>query len=176
MAWPKQEICKVFKANNLNITIKTNKEIVNFLDVTLDLTNRSFKPLMKPNNKILHVHRQSNHPPALLKNIPQNINKRLSCISSTQQVFNEAIPLYQKALDESGYSFKLTYDLPKNRTNTQNRTSPPHHMVEPSLEFASQNQLGKKIPLHREQKFPKKTSPSQDLQQTHFKTELLLYA
>jgi len=53
----------------------------------------------------------------LLKNIPQKINKRLPCISSTQQVFNEAIPPYQKALDESGYNFKLTYDPPKNHTN-----------------------------------------------------------
>ena len=35
----KQEICKVFKANNLSITIEVNKKIVNFLDVTLDLTN-----------------------------------------------------------------------------------------------------------------------------------------
>lgn len=48
----KQEICKVFKANDLNITIEANKKIVNFLDMTLDRTNRSFKPIMKPNNKI----------------------------------------------------------------------------------------------------------------------------
>ena len=165
----------MFKANHLNITIEANKKIVNFLEVTLDLTNRSFKPFMKPNNKILHVHRQSNHPPALLKNIPQNINKRLSCISSTQQVFNETIPPYQKALDESGYNFKLTYDPPKNRTNTQNRKRARHIMVQASLEFASQNQLGKEIPPHREEMFPKEASPSQDLQQTHPKTQLLLY-
>lgn len=48
----KQEICKAFKANDLNITIEANKKIVNFLDMTLDRTNRSFKPIMKPNNKI----------------------------------------------------------------------------------------------------------------------------
>ena len=112
----KQEICKVFKVNNLSITMEANKKIVNFLDVTLDLTNRSFKPFMKPNNKILYVHRQSNHPQALLKNIPENINKRLPCISSTQQVFNETIPPYQKALDESGYNFKLAYCSLRNET------------------------------------------------------------
>ena len=112
----KQEICKVFKANNLSITIEANQKIVNSLDVTLDLTYQSFKPFMKPNSKILYVHRQSNHPPALLKNIPENINKRLPCISSTQQVFNEAIPPYQKALDESGYNFKLAYCSLRNET------------------------------------------------------------
>ena len=58
---------------------------------------------MKPNNKVLYVHRQSNHPPATLKNIPDNINKRLSSISSSHKVFDEATPPYQKALDEDGY-------------------------------------------------------------------------
>ena len=64
---------------------------------------------MKPNNKLLYVNRQSNHPPALLTNIPENINKRLTSISSSKNVFDTAIPPYQKALDESGYSYKLTY-------------------------------------------------------------------
>ena len=70
----------------------------------------TYKPFIKPNNKLLYVHRQSNHPPALLKNIPENINKRLTSISSSENVFNEAIPPYQKALDESGYTYKLTYN------------------------------------------------------------------
>ena len=34
----KKEICKIFAQNNLRITIEANKKIVNFLDVTLDLT------------------------------------------------------------------------------------------------------------------------------------------
>ena len=52
---------------------------------TLDLPSGSYKPYMKPNNKLLYVHQQSNHPPALKKNIPLNINKRLSNISSSNQ-------------------------------------------------------------------------------------------
>ena len=41
---------------------EANKEIANFLDVTFDPTNRRFKPFRKTNNKLLYVHRQSNHP------------------------------------------------------------------------------------------------------------------
>ena len=90
--------------------------------MTLDLTSGSYKPFMKPNNKILYVHRQSNHPPALLKNIPENINKRLTSISSSQKVFDDAIPPYQKALDESGYNHKLTYKpQPKRNRNRQRK-------------------------------------------------------
>ena len=106
----KQEVSNVFKSNGLKITIEANKKVVNFLDVTFDLSSGAYKPYMKPNNKLLYVHRLSNHPPTLLKNIPQNINKRLTNISSNEQVFNEAIAPYQQALDESGYNFKLKFD------------------------------------------------------------------
>ena len=95
----KQEITQIFKTNGLKITIEANKKTINFLDVTLDLKSGSYKPFMKPNNKILYVHRQSDHPQALLKNILQNINKRLTSISSSQKVFDDAIPPYQKELD-----------------------------------------------------------------------------
>ena len=77
---------------------------------------------MKPNNRILCVHRQSNHPPALLRNIPENINTRPTSISSSQKVFDEAIPPYQKALVESGYKHKLTYNQqPKRKRNCQRK-------------------------------------------------------
>ena len=112
---------------------------------------------MKPNNKIIYVHCQSNHPLALLKNIPENINKRLSSISSTQQVFNEAIPPYQKALDESRYNFKLTYDPPNNRTNTQNRKR-AHHITwyNPSWNLWVKTNLGRKFLFIVGKYFPKK--------------------
>ena len=70
---------------------------------------------MKPNNKLSYVHQQSNHPPALLKNIPLNINKRLTSISSSKEVFDESIAPYQKALTESGYDHKLTYNPHKRK-------------------------------------------------------------
>ena len=72
----KKEVCNVFKSKGLKITIDANKKIVHFLDVTFDLTDGSYKPYMKPNNKLSYVHQQSNHPPALLKNIPLKINKK----------------------------------------------------------------------------------------------------
>ena len=116
-------VCKAtpaifFKSNGLKITIEANRKIVNSLDVTFDLTSGSYKPYMKPNNKLLYVHWLSNHSPALLKNIPKNINKRLTNISSIEQVFNEAIAPYQQALEESGYDFKLKFD-PEARRETR---------------------------------------------------------
>ncbi len=117
----KQEVSNVFKSNGHKITIEANKKTVNFLDVTLDITSGNYKPYMKPNNKLLYVHRQSNHPPALLKNIPHNINKRLNNISSCKEVFDEAIPPYQKALQESGYDYKLTFNPEVNQKSKRRK-------------------------------------------------------
>ena len=66
----KQQVSNVFKSNGLKITIEANKKTVNFLDVTFDLTSGTYKPFMKPNNKLLYVHRQSNHPPSTTKEYP----------------------------------------------------------------------------------------------------------
>ena len=44
----KQEVSSVFKANGLKITIEANKKSVNFLDVTFNLANDSYRPYMKP--------------------------------------------------------------------------------------------------------------------------------
>ena len=53
----KQEVSNAFKANGLKITINANKKSVNFLDITFNLANESYKPYMKPNNRLLYVHR-----------------------------------------------------------------------------------------------------------------------
>ena len=78
-------------------------------------------PYMKPNNALQYVNTKSNHPPAVIKNIPEGINKRLSEISSSEEVFNKAAPVYQKALDANGYSYKLHYEKPKLETKDKSR-------------------------------------------------------
>ena len=62
------------------ITIEADSKTINFIEVTLDLTSGSYKTFIKTSKKIIYVHRKSNHPHALLKNIPENINKRLTSI------------------------------------------------------------------------------------------------
>ena len=65
----KKQICKVFANNSLKIPIEANK-IINFLDVTLDLSRERYQPYTKPKNTPLYIHRESNHPPSITKNIP----------------------------------------------------------------------------------------------------------
>ena len=105
----KKKMCAIFSALNLKITTDVNHKMVNFLDVTLDLSTGIYKPYMKPNNTILYVNRLSNHPPAVIKNIPESVNRRLSGISCNEKVLKEAAGPYQKALQDSGYQYELKY-------------------------------------------------------------------
>ena len=139
-----------------NGTIEANKKIVNFLDVTFDLSRGNYKPYMKPNNKLLYVHRLSNHPPALLKNIPGNINKRLTEISSNEQVFNEAIPPYQQALEKSGYDFKLKF-VPQEKQATRKNKARKRKITwyNPPWDSNVKTNLGRKFLLVVDKCFPK---------------------
>ena len=105
----RQAIIEVFRRHGLKITISTGLAKVNFLDVTLDLENGIHKPYRKPGDKPLYVNAASNHPPAILKNIPLGINKRLVELSSNEQVFQEAAEFYQSELDKCGYSYQLVW-------------------------------------------------------------------
>ena len=96
----KKNIQKIFKENKLDIVIKCNMKLVNYLDVTLNLNNSNYKPYQKPNNKILDIHKNSNHPPSILKQILISIRKRISILSSNETIFNKSKEIYQKALQK----------------------------------------------------------------------------
>ena len=98
----KKELCKIFCDNDLKITVEANTTIVNFLDVTLDLKSGKCYPYTKEGNIPLYVHKNSNHPPSILKNIPKFINRRLSEISSDKECFDNAKHVSQEALNKSG--------------------------------------------------------------------------
>ena len=118
----KKKICELFSKNNLQITIEANKNIVNFLDVTLNLQTGRHQPYTKPGNTPQYVHIKSSHPPAILKQIPENINKRLAEISSDEAAFKSAVPIYQNALNKSGYKHILKYqEYPEKNDNEAKR-------------------------------------------------------
>ena len=81
-------IQKLFKDNHLNITIQCNLKIGNYLDVTFNLSNAMYRPFCKPNNEIAHIHKGSNHPPSILRQIPLSIESRLSKHSSNKKIIN----------------------------------------------------------------------------------------
>ena len=110
----RKEIIQIFKAIGFQIDININLKIIDFLDVTFNLSENSYKPYKKPNSKLLYINTESNHPPEVLKHIPISINKRLNQNSSDEQIFNSSKKEYEEALKQSGYkNFNLKYETKK---------------------------------------------------------------
>ena len=52
----KKEFQKPFRQHGLKLIIKCNLKIVDFLDVTLNLTYSTYKPYHKPSDEICYIH------------------------------------------------------------------------------------------------------------------------
>ena len=68
----RKKIIKIFKKIGFKIGIETNLKIVNFFDLTFNLINGSYKPYKKPNNTLLYINKNSNHPPQIIKKLQKN--------------------------------------------------------------------------------------------------------
>ena len=105
----KKKIIKVFKENDLKITIQTRLHKVDFLDVSFDLHENTYKPFKKPDNETKYINVHSNHPQNVKKDLPLMIEKRLSCLSKSKSVFDDSCNEYKTALRNSGHKDTLAY-------------------------------------------------------------------
>ena len=119
----KKILQSIFKEHGLEIVIECNKKVVDFLDVTLNLNDGTYKPYTKPDNTLQYINVQSNHPPNIIEQLPKTIEKRLSQHSSNELIFRDAAPKYEKALQEAGYNVKLQYtpEMTKIESGRKNR-------------------------------------------------------
>ena len=92
----KKNIQKIFKEHGLDIIIPCNMKIVNYLDVTFNLNDGTYKPYTKPNNEIKYIDKNSNHPPSVIRQIPLSIELRLSTYLLTKKYLKKQEPLTKK--------------------------------------------------------------------------------
>ena len=109
----KKDIQKTFKEKGLDIIIQCNLKVVDYLDLTFNLNDGSYRPYRKPDDETCYIHVDSDHPPNIIKQVPLAIERRLSELSSSEQIFNESKDHYQEALAKSGHKHKLVYKPPK---------------------------------------------------------------
>ena len=84
-------------------------KITNYLDITLNLKDGSYCPYRKPSKETNYIHLNTDHPPSVIKGIGRSIEKRLSTLSSSKNIFQESAVYYEKCLNNSGYKTKLQY-------------------------------------------------------------------
>ena len=69
----KKELQRLFKKYDLEIIAESNQKIVNYLDVTLNLKDGTFRPYHRPGHQMQYIHTESNHPQNVMKHIPASI-------------------------------------------------------------------------------------------------------
>ncbi|PIK42409.1 hypothetical protein BSL78_20735 [Apostichopus japonicus] len=119
-----KRIVAAFHTFGLKITTQANIKTVNYLDATLDLRTGTHRPFRKPNDQPTYVHCLSNHPPEVTKRIPESIGNRISTLSSNEEIFDNAAPIYNDALRDSGYTDHLVYNNSTESSKKQPRKKP----------------------------------------------------
>ena len=105
----KKKLQRLFKEYDPEITVESNLKIVNYLDVTFNLKDGTFRPYHKPDDQIQYIHTESNHLPNIIKHVTASTETHLSNLSSTEIIFKESTKQYENNLRQSGYNKKLTH-------------------------------------------------------------------
>ena len=98
----RKDLRSIFKEEGLKIEVSMPSEYVNFLDITMR-NDGSFMPYRKDGKTTEYVHRSSNHPPVVLKHIPDMVMDRIRRLSSSPGIFESSRQYYQGILEQSGY-------------------------------------------------------------------------
>ena len=86
----RKNIIKIFKDFGFQHWRKTNLKIVDFLEITFNLNNGTYKPYKKTNDSLLFINKSSKHPPQIFNQLPKIVNERLSRNSSNEELFNSS--------------------------------------------------------------------------------------
>ena len=121
------DVSHSFIRNTALVYISVKLKTVDFLDVQFDLPTNRYFPFKKPNDTPMYVHKHSNHPKNILKEIPKMTARRLSNLSCSEEEFKKVSPEYESVLRASGYDEMLSYipDKPKRK----NRRKKSHTLI-----------------------------------------------
>ena len=101
-----------------------------FVPVLLVFTIAAFYSSRKPNEETNYIHISSDHLSSTIKEIPWSIEKRLTILSSSKDIFQESAIYYEKCLKDSG---KKTTKRKQSKQKEKNVTSfvSIHHTASP---------------------------------------------
>ena len=83
----RKRLHRLFGEFGFRLDIQTDLKITDYLDITLNLYNRTVSPFRKRNQDLRYVNRGSNHPIQVIKHVPKVIEHRLSNNSSNKEIF-----------------------------------------------------------------------------------------
>ena len=152
----KEPIKHIFEEESLKVVTKVNLSVVQYLDIEMDIENGVHRSFHKA--KPIYINTGSNHPPHIIKEIPNMIQKRISMLSSNEEIFKSSIGPFREALIKSGYQVQersqneLKYTP---NTKKRKRKSRPTMWFNPPFSLSVKTNLGARF-LHLITKnFPK---------------------
>ena len=98
----RKHLQNIFKNNGLDVIIECTMKLVNYLDVTFNLNDGTYRPYKKLDNIIQYRHFETNHTPNIIKQIPKPIEKPFCQLSSNEEIINESATFYEEKLHQSG--------------------------------------------------------------------------
>ena len=128
-----------------------------FLDVILDLKTGKTMPFRKENDTPIYINTESNHPPSVVKQLPSMIENRLSNLSSGEKEFNDSKEIYQKALNDAGYTEQIKYKQEKKRhfkPSSKKEKKTQNYVVHTPIQQRSEIQHHKIIHTNPREMFP----------------------
>ena len=143
------DIRKIFEEMELELDTEGGHltKSVDFLDVRMHLETGEYEPYRKPGPPTIYVNKDSNHPPVIIRNLPAMIEKRVSGLCSSQEMFNKHAPHYNKALRDSGYKEDIKFRA-QNEQNTPKNKRPRYKKqfwFNPPYNKAVATKVGKKF-------------------------------
>ena len=150
----RKQVIKLFKDAGFLLEIKTKLKQIDFLDVTLNLNTGLHLSYKKPNDTLLYISTSSNHPPQVIEQFPNSINKRLYENSLNEEVFNSVKQEYEMALKKSGYNSNLKY-INQNKQRSTNKRSRNIIWFNPPFSQTVKTNVAKKFFHLLDKHFPK---------------------
>ena len=145
-----KKIVQVIKEIGLKVDIPPTgpAKSVDFLNLNLNLTTGFHSPYRKPLNVPLFIHKNSNHPPSILKEVPRNVCKLLSVLSSNKEIFDNAKQPYIDSLTKnSGFENVEMNFIPKDESKRKPKKSNTRKVLYCNLPWnmAVKNKIGKEF-------------------------------
>ena len=152
----KESIKHIFEEESLKVVTKVNLTVVQYLDIEMDIEKGLHRSFHKA--KPIYINTGSNHPPHILKEIPNMIEKRISMLSSNEEIFKSSIGPFREALIKSGYQVQegsineLKYKPTKKK---RKRKSRPTIWFNPPFSLSVKTNLGARFLYLITKHFPK---------------------
>ena len=89
--------------------MSSNIKIANILDVTLNLSDKSYRPFLETNQYPSNINVNSNNTSSIVKEDPKAVNTRKRRLSSNKKIFYESSKMYIEALKKSDFKEEFTY-------------------------------------------------------------------